>query len=1114
MRNSSVRSVQIGASCLVVLLLLCGFSVAAFAQGGTGTLTGTITDPKGLAVPDAKVSIFNMDTGIDRPPLSTTDSGLYTAPYLQPGRYQVSVSKDGFQTYIQKDLLLQVGQTLTINAQLTVGMTTAEITVTGEAPLIEPDRTEVSQTVSQNQVAGLPLVGRRWENFTLLTPAVSTDGTSGLTSFRGISGLYNGNSVDGANNTQAFFSEARGRAIIVTYVYSPDSIREFEVSSSNYSAEFGQAAGGTVNAVTRSGTNDLHGDLFWNLRYPTLNALDPIGEARGILTQTTHQQNQFGGSVGAPIMKDKLFFFGTYDGFRKVNPILYTSSTPDSTISAFTCPATASPTDCANAKAFVTTDLLGAFPRDLKQDVFLGKLDYQLNQANHLNAVFNWQNWGEPYGYNTSPTVNNGGATQNGAGGTHERFFIANWNTTIGSNKVNDFRFQWGRDFEFDSTNGPGPAVSILNLANYGETSALPRPAFPDEHRLQFSDSFSIVKSNHDIKFGVDVNLIHELLVNLFQGDGSYSYNSVPGSAFDGCPSGENALFCEWVDDAVGANVGDGLTGQHWNSFTQVNDPITHVGKDDFYDDDFAAYVEDTWKLKSNITLNLGLRYDIQHVPAPPQPNTATPLLTLYTSTLNIPKRDFAPRIGVAWQVDSKTVVRAGYGMFYGKTTNSTYYALRVENGVFQQTFSGCNPTSSNSTLKACAPTFPNVFFAPPGPGLAAPFAEALTPTVGIPGGTLPASSAAVHAMAPDFVNPVAQEAELTIERQLPGRMSISATYLLTRGNHLPASYDANVAPAGTPFMLNGSLYTPPSTETYDVLSAAAGSPTLLTATVPFYTSRIDPNSGLILSQFSVVNSWYNGLVLTLKKPMSHDLELVFNYTFSKALDDGQTSGTNGTFFGTDDVLDPYDLRRDYAHSDLDQRHRFVGSLLCQPTYAKGFSNAVARQLLDGWTVSSIISASSGQPYPTTSANISTSVITPSNLAMGAGPVDGGLTGAEVSTFASPVGGRISWLPRNAYNLPSLTDIDFRFGRSITLKEKYKFDFSLDAFNLFNSTLVTSVNTSAYSYLRPDNTMKPNACTTHTNGCLVPISTFGTDATTSSVLLGPRQLQINARFEF
>ncbi len=140
----------------------------------------------------------------------------------------------------------------------------------------------------------------------LLTPAVTTDGTGGLSSFRGLSSLYNGNSVDGANNTQAFFSEARGRAIIVSYVYSPDSIKEFQVASSNYSAELGQAAGGVVNAVTKSGTNQLHADLFYNLRYPSLNALDPLAKSQGIKTQTVHQQQQFGGSVGTPIIKDKL----------------------------------------------------------------------------------------------------------------------------------------------------------------------------------------------------------------------------------------------------------------------------------------------------------------------------------------------------------------------------------------------------------------------------------------------------------------------------------------------------------------------------------------------------------------------------------------------------------------------------------------------------------------------------------------------------------------------------------------------------------------------------------------------------------------------------------------
>jgi len=1072
---------------LLTFASLLGLQLAK-AQTATGTIVGTVTDPKGLPIVEVNVVVRNQDTETESI-FPTNSAGIYVAPYLQPGSYQVTASKSGFETVVHKNVMVHVGDRLTIDVQLPLQSQQTSIIVTEEAPVLETGKTDQSQTVSQDQVEGLPIATRRWENFVLLTPAVTTDGTSGLSSFRGISGLYNGNSVDGANNSQAFFSEARGRAIIVTYVYSPDSIREFQVSSSNYSAEFGQAAGGVVNAVTRSGSNQLHGDLFYNLRYPDLNALDPFGKTRGTTTQTVHQQNQFGGSVGGPILKEKLFFFGTYDGFRKVNPILYLSTTSNATINAFVCPAAVTASQCSSAQTFITTGLLGAFPRNLKQDVFLGKLDYELNHSNHLSAVFNLQNWQEPYGYNTAPTVTNGGATQNGNGGTHERFFIANWTSSFSSNKVNELRFQWGRDFEFDSTNSAGPSASILNIASYGETSALPRPAFPDEHRNQVSDNLSIVKGTHVLKMGVDMNFIHELLVNLFQGDGNYSYNST--TAFAGCPTGPNATFCRWVADAVGADVGDGLTGKHYASFTQVNDPITHVGKDDFYNNDFGAYFEDTWKLRPRLTLNLGVRYDLQHVPAPPKPNTATPLLTLYTTTLNIDKNNIAPRLGVAWQFTKNTVLRAGYGIFYGKSSNSTYYALRVENGVFQQTFSGCGPTGTAPQM-ACAPTFPNVFFMPPGPALAAPFQGALTPTVGIPGGTLPASVAAAHGMTPDFVNPVAHEGEVAIERQLPGRMTVSATYLLTRGLHLPVSYDSNVAPST-------------GTRSFDVLaSAVTAAPTALTATVPLYTKRIDVGTGLILNQASVLNSWYNGLVLTLRKPMSHDLELLFNYTFSKALDDGQTAGTNGTFFGTDGVLDPYNFKGDYSYSDLDQRHRFVGSVIWEPSYGKDLSSAVVRQLLNGWSVSTIVVAATGQPY---NANIGTSIL--GSAIAG----DGGMTGAEVSTFAGPTGGRVSWLARNSFNLPNLTNVDFRLGRGITFHEKYRLNFVVDAFNLFNHTIVSAVNTTAYTYSGPTIT-GTGPCLGHTNGCLVPSPSFGSRSTTSSLLYGARQLQFGARFNF
>jgi hypothetical protein len=299
---------------------------------------------------------------------------------------------------------------------------------------------------------------------------------------------------------------------------------------------------------------------------------------------------------------------------------------------------------------------------------------------------------------------------------------------------------------------------------------------------------------------------------------------------------------------------------------------------------------------------------------------------------------------------------------------------------------------------------------------------------------------------------------------------------------------------------------------TYDVVNS--GGTTLTTATVPFYTKRIDTTIGAILNQASVINSWYNGLVVSLRKPMSHDIEFVINYTYSKALDNGQTAGTNGTFFGTDAILDPYNLKRDYSRSDLDQRHRFVGTVVWQPRYAKGASSAAVRQLANGWTASAIISSGTGQPY---AANISTSRITPDPTGVPPAMLplagDGGMTGAEISTFASPTGGRASWLSRNPSTLPTLTSVDFRVGRGFTFHERFRLDFTADAFNLFNKTLVSSVSTNAFSYTAGGNSA---TCTLalHPNGCFLATSTYGSVSTTTSNLFGARQLQFGAKFNF
>jgi hypothetical protein len=1037
---------------------LCAAFLAANLSAqttGAGTITGTITDPSGAVVPAAAVAVKNTATQAERA-LTTNEAGIYVAQFLQPGAYEITVSKAGFNKTARTGLTLQVGQSLTVNFTLAVESSTETMTVDAAAAIVDTEKTEMSQVVSQTQKENLPIAGRRWEGFALLTPNTTTDGGTGLVSYRGISGLYNQSAVDGTSNTQAFFSETKGRTTL-GYVYSMDSVQEFQVAASNYSAELGQAAGGVVNAVTKSGTNAIHADLFYYLRYPSLNALDPLQKARGIYTQPIHQQQQFGGSVGGPIVKDKLFYFLTYEGLRKVNPISYTSTSFNG---PQPCLAPISATVCAAANTFVGAQL-GAFPRSTQQDVAFAKIDYQFTPGNHLSASLNGLNFKAPNSYQTAVTQSNGSVSGNGTAVTRERIFVVNWDSVIKSNLTNNFRFQWSRDLEKISENGTAPSVTITNYMNYGLPNALPRPAFPDEHRLQFSDVASLTHGHHTFKMGVDVSPIHELLINLFQGGGVYTY------------SGANA-YSNWVADVAGVNLGDNLTGRHFTTFVQVTDPVTGVGKDDFYDTDVSGFVEDSWKARRNLTLNLGVRYEVQMIPQPSMPNNATPLTTLYTTKINIDKNNFAPRIGVAWELGKGTVVRAGYGIFYAKTTNSTFYATRVENGVIQQTFN-CSPTSC-PTL-----TFPNLIFTPPGQKPAAPFAGALTPVV-VPFSP-PALTQTTRGQVPDWVNPMVHEGEVTVEHQLPKDMSVSGSYVVSRALRLPMFYDSNISPST-------------ATRSYDVTDLSGA--TQSTFQVPFYTTRINTSTGPILTGVSDVNSWYNSFVLTVRKRMSSGVEFVANYTLAKASDGGQVPGQFGTFNGTDSPIDPYNRKLEYGRGDLDQRQRFVGNVVWIPQFTKKISNPALRYLLHGYAFSSIVTISTGQPVTgTISGNP-------------AGAIAGGPTGGAVNNSGTATGGRSPGLPRNLYTGPGMGDVDMRVSREFTFTERVKLSLLAEAFNVFNHTNVFSVNTQQYTYTGSGT----GACTGHANGCLVPVTSFLTPSATNNNLFGARQLQISGRITF
>jgi hypothetical protein len=1123
---------------LVLTLLVSMSSMRAYAQtAGAGTFTGTVTDPSKSALPGASVTLTNTDTGIAHI-FTTNSSGLYVAPFLQPGHYTISATGAGFGTVEQKDITLQVGQTLTIDLTLAVQSATATVEVTSETPMLDQERTEVSQVVDQQFIQNLPVNARNWSTFVLLTPNVAQDGGSGLVSFHGISGLYNQNYVDGANNNQMLFSEARGRSSGAPYVYSLDSIKEFQAETSNYSVEFGQAAGGQVNAITKSGTDSLHGDLFYYLRYPSFNALDPISKYQALhnnaspflLTQPIHQQQQFGGSIGGPIMKDRLFYFFTYDGFRKVGRVLYSDTnnltlTPTAgnsggtVISPTQCPTTITSAMCNQGITFLQT-VANVAPgqttptRFAKQDLFFPRLDYHINSKNDAFADFNFANFTSTNGYSPAPTFTNSSPSTNAPTTYHERFLVGGLTTTLSASAVNQLHLQWGRDLETAGANASGPSVA-MGVVTFGMPNALPRVAEPDEHRIQVTDVFSKFHGRHNLKFGGDVNIVHEIMINLFQGGGIYSYGeSTPA-----------LNFADWISDAFQGQSGntDPYAGFHYNSFVQTVDVVNTKsgtqGKDDFWMKMLDGFAEDSWKISQRFTLTAGVRYDVQLTPAPGLVNNNyPPISTQYSKTIKNVLNRVQPRVGFSWSPYTGTIVRGGYGLFSGLNQGSTYYAMRVENGVVQinYNYTGCLSLVGNVPKSKC-PTvpntsttlqYPNVPFLPTGPSLSSALfpSGGAAPTVLGPTAVGPQS---FHGLDPNFVPPYTHQMDLSVEQALPGRMSLSIGYVGTRGMRLPVFVDANlvgVKPSGL--------------RSYNVLSASGALVKQITVPVYLPSDRRNTSLATYNTGFSVANTWYNSLAATVRRPFQNGLEVVANYTWAHASDTGQVGGANGTFYGGDTPLDPNNIRGENGLSDTDIRNRFTMSMVYQPRILLG--NKIVKNVLDDFIFSGSEIASGGEPiFLGMSGTVYSGSTSPTSYG-----ADGGIYGGAISSGSGlPTTGRPPQIGRNSIIGPGFNDLDFRVTRNIPIHDKISMQVVGEAFNLVNHTIITSVNStystytssSATSTTCPSNASAPTGSAVQ--GCIAPftgtgLSKFGTVSGTNNALYGPRQLQISAKLFF
>jgi hypothetical protein len=1000
--------------CAMIAVVVAFAAPVAAQTAATGTVEGIVKDPTGGVLPGVTVIVRNTETNVARETV-TDEGGRYRAAALQPGRYQVQATLAGFESSAIENVIVQVGQNVPIDVQMRPAGVSETLTVSGESPVIDIARTDVSNVVGQQAISNLPINGRRWENFVLLSPGVTNDGNFGLVSYRGISGLYNNNTVDGVDNNQAFFSEARGRTR-TSYTISQAAIREFQVGISNFSAEFGRAAGGTVNAVTKSGTNTLHGEAFYFLRDDAFMAREPFTP-----TKPEELRQQFGVSVGGPISKDRVFYFVNYDQQLRDFPGFVRPSNNTFFDSACTAPG------CPATREFLDS-LTGFFPREGDNRIFLGKVDMSVNPKHNLSVQYNMHRWDSPNGIQTQPILSGVSNNANGTDIVKTDFFVGSLNSVMSNKLLNEFRVQIGRDFEAQEPNAAGPSTTITGGVNFGMPDFLPRPKYPDERRYQFIDNISYYMGSHSFKAGFDINYVRENVINLFQGGGVYSYTSLNSIAQD-CPAG--ATGCTPVSDAN--------TRRHYSNYIQTFDLRGLRGDVFFTTTDYNFFFQDTWTVSPQLTLNFGLRYEYQQLPQPGEAEvegivfTGNPAYPL-TQSFNQDKNNWSPRFGFTYDMGGNhtTIVKGGYGIYFGRTSNSVMMSALTNNAVTFATYSFNNSAAG-------APTYPNVLSAPP------------TATV----------RSNIQYLSPDLERPEIHMADLTFEREVAEALTVSASYLFSRGTHLPLFVDTN-------------LPSPNAQVTYIAGGQSMG-------TFPFYRgARPDANIGAAIQVLDVVDTRYHGLVLQLNRRYSKGLLFNLNYTLSKATDDGQNSTTFISNFPS--VFDPGDLASEEGPANFDRRHRFVGSF----HYAPGY--------LWGVQVGGILTVESGLPVTATIQ----------------GGVNAAATGAVVASTTNGTGGsfRVPFLERNSFRQEGRRTFDLRLSKSFDVAGRGQLVVLWEAFNLFNQVNHTSYTTQRYSVASSSFNAAANMVTVNLNdnaGFLQPTAA-------SNTIFGPRDMQLGIKF--
>ncbi|MBV8834365.1 MAG: TonB-dependent receptor [Acidobacteriaceae bacterium] len=976
--------------CALVCLQLVGAAAMAQVSAGLGAITGVVTDPTGAVVPDAQVSIDNQQLGIHRA-LKGTGAGVFDAAALVPNSgYSVTVRATGFSEYKRENITVLVGQNVRIPVSLALASSASQVEVSATAPIVEI-RTDVSQNVTEHQIDNLPINGRRVDSFVLLTPGVVPDGTFGLLSFRGIPG-GNNFMTDGNDTTETFYNENAGRTRIPTQI-SQDAVQEFQVLTDAYSAEYGRALGGVVNTITRSGSNNFHGTAYWFFRNRTLDARDPFASFN-----PAEARHQFGGSLSGPIVKDKLFYFVNTEEQRRNFPLVSSIINPsiiNSTTETWVgCTVSAAQCNAANntLKRFFAT-----LPRTADQDTALGKIDWRPTDRNSFSFSLNYQHFHSPNGIQTGAAVTNGGAlNSNGNDDVNVRYGRADWTYIVSSNIVNEARFGWFKDRQFDDVNSAliDPTFGAISLTVAGQAigagNYLPR-LLPSENRYEAADNLSWTVGKHSFKFGFDYFWTEDYTNELINGNGSYSFPNV------------NTFALDYTGNLTGR--------KDYTSYTQA---FGTRGVDTVLNE-VAGFAQDQFRATQNLTLYYGVRYEHTFFPTPPIVNPAFP------QTGRIPSDDLniAPRVGFALSLNKdRTVVRGGYGIYYARYPGAMVNSLFITNNLYQQTFT---LQTSNPAQLPVSPVFPNL----------------LPAAIGTPG------AATVGFAQNNLRTPYSQQADFGVQQALGSNTSITLSYLWSRAAQMLTVRDLNFPTL------------PSHTLTYNILNTANQVVGSYTTPVYLLSDKLNPNYSRILEVDNGGNSYYNGFTAQVQHRLSHGFEGSLAYTWSHAIDTNMGTASSNLFLGNNapTTLFNGDYQGNKGDASLDQRQRLVINWVYSPVFTSK-TDAVSRLLINGWQLATITTIATGQPM-TATVNISNA---PTTAQLAAAGINSPLafSGSTMNGFGGS--NQVPYLAVNTLRLNNIYRVDARLTKMLPITERWKVTLNFEVFNLTNTIAYTSIS--------------------------------------------------------